>query len=246
MPNIIYDSNAVVEYLDKVKIATLPQIKTVLNNPTSMTLFRILKQFSYHSSCTHNGKFYTLSRIADFDVDGLWRYQSVLFSVHGTLIATVIMLIEKSKSGHSSKELNATLLTETRETLLKLSKRGEVIREKIDGVFIYFSRDNQKRRKQRLMRNEVGISAEGTNVLAHELKAAIVLFYSMLDEQQRRLYAGLESIRLGTGGDRVISRLLNIDSNTVARGRKALLDEDVVTKRTRKTGAGRPDSKKKP
>jgi hypothetical protein len=94
------------------------------------------------------------------------------------------------------------------------------------------------------MRNEVGISAEGTNLLAHELKAAIVLFYSLLDEQQRRLYAGLESIRFGTGGDRVISRLLNIDSNTVARGRKALLKEDVEIKGTRKAGGGRPSIKK--
>jgi hypothetical protein len=35
----------------------------------------------------------------------------------------------------------------------------------------------------------------------HELKAAIILFYSLLNEQQRRLYAGQESIRLGRGSD---------------------------------------------
>jgi hypothetical protein len=33
------------------------------------------------------------------------------------------------------------------------------------------------------------------------MKAAI-LFYSLLDEQQRRLYAGLESIKLGPAGVR--------------------------------------------
>jgi hypothetical protein len=31
------------------------------------------------------------------------------------------------------------------------------------------------------------------------LKAAILVFYSLLDEQQRRLFAGLESIKLGRG-----------------------------------------------
>ncbi len=244
MPNTIYHFRTVEKYLENVKIATLNQIKGVLNNPTTMTVFRILKHLCYHSSCTHNGKYYTLDKIADFNTDGLWMYQSVLFSMHGTLIETVLMLIEKSKSGRSSSELNTILFTETREALLKLIKREKVLREKIDGSYVYLSTDKQKHRKQLLMRNEVGISAEGTNVLAHELKAAIVLFYSILDEQQRRLYAGLESIRLGTGGDRVISRLLNIDSNTVARGRKALLDEEVVTKGTRKTGAGRPSIKK--
>jgi len=35
-----------------------------------------------------------------------------------------------------------------------------------------------------------------------EFRAARVLFYSLLDEQQRRLYAGLESRRWGHGGDR--------------------------------------------
>src|SRR6266481_970445 len=38
-----------------------------------------------------------------------------------------------------------------------------------------------------------------------ELKAAILLFYSLLDEQQRRLYAGLESFKLGHGGDRQLA-----------------------------------------
>ncbi len=32
-----------------------------------------------------------------------------------------------------------------------------------------------------------------------------MLFYSLLDEQQRRLFAGLESIKLGHGGDRILA-----------------------------------------
>jgi hypothetical protein len=44
----------------------------------------------------------------------------------------------------------------------------------------------------------------------NELKAAIVLFYSLLDEQQRRLYAGLESLRLGRGGDVQLGDFLGI------------------------------------
>ena len=34
-----------------------------------------------------------------------------------------------------------------------------------------------------------------------QLRAAIVLFASLLDERQRRLYAGLESLKCGWGGD---------------------------------------------
>jgi len=40
------------------------------------------------------------------------------------------------------------------------------------------------------------------DVSPEDVKAAILLFYSLLDEQQRRLYAALESLKLGRGGDR--------------------------------------------
>ena len=78
-----------------------------------------------------------------------------------------------------------------------------------------------------------------------ELKAAIVLFFSLLDEQQRRLYAGLESLKLGHGGDTKMSELLGLDVGTVARGRQQLLDHDVEVERARKAGAGRPRQEKK-
>ena len=49
-------------------------------------------------------------------------------------------------------------------------------------------------------------------MVSDELKAAIVLFSSMLDERQRRLYAGLESLKLGYGvGISGLPRLSDID-----------------------------------
>jgi len=59
------------------------------------------------------------------------------------------------------------------------------------------------------------------------------LFYSLLDEQQRRLFAGLESIKLGLGGDTILATFLNLDAHTVARGRQQLLDHDVARERSR-------------
>lgn len=244
MKSPTYNPNDIRIFIEKVKIATLAQLKEVLGSTITMTVFRALKRLSYHTSCSHNGKFYTLDTIADFNSDGLWNYHSVLFSNYGTLLNTVQALIEQSKSGRDRRDLNEMLATEVKETLLKLARKKRVFREKIGGCYVYFSIDKQKQRRQILMRTEVGVSAEGTKVLAHELKAAIVLFYSMLDEKQRRLYAGLESIRLGLGGDKKISQLLNIDSDTVSRGRKDLLSEDVVTRRIRKRGGGRPGIKK--
>jgi len=66
---------------------------------------------------------------------------------------------------------------------------------------------------------------------------------SLLDEQQRRLYAGLESLQLG--GDRQIAELLSLDPHTVAKGRRQLLAEDVETDRVRAVGGGRKPVEKK-
>jgi hypothetical protein len=76
------------------------------------------------------------------------------------------------------------------------------------------------------------------------MKAAILLFYSLLNEQQRRLYAGLESLKLGHGGDRKLAELLELDPHTVARGRQQLLALQVQVDRVRKTGGGRKPVKK--
>jgi hypothetical protein len=77
------------------------------------------------------------------------------------------------------------------------------------------------------------------------LQAAIVLFYGLLDEQQRRLYAGLESWEWGHGGDQRMARLFGLDVDTVARGRAELLRGEVLRERVRQVGGGRPRVEKK-
>ncbi len=88
------------------------------------------------------------------------------------------------------------------------------------------------------------IGSLSVDVITQELKAVIVLFYSMLNEQQRRLYAGLESIKIGHGGDKLIGKLLQINAETVSKGRQELIKEDFYREGTRKPGAGQAGDKK--
>jgi hypothetical protein len=90
------------------------------------------------------------------------------------------------------------------------------------------------------------VDASLLEVSEEELKASILLFYSLLDEQQRRLYVGLESLKLGRGGDRRLADFLELDPHTVARGRQQLLAQDVELDRARRTGGGRKPVEKKP
>jgi hypothetical protein len=54
-------------------------------------------------------------------------------------------------------------------------------------------------------------------------------------------------MKLGHGGDTVLGEFLGLDPHTIARGRRQLLEQDVVVGRTRQSGAGRkPVEKKRP
>ena len=64
--------------------------------------------------------------------------------------------------------------------------------------------------------------------------------------QKHTLYAGLESIKLGRGGDALLADFLALDAHTVARGRQQLLDHEVAPGgRTRRQGGGRLATEKK-
>jgi hypothetical protein len=127
-----------------------------------------------------------------------------------------------------------------------------VTRERVSGLYLYTATDRAIQRGQLLTRRTVEAvpsvaDASVLEVSEEELKASILLFYSLLGEQQRRLYAGLESLKLGRGGDRQLADFLELDPHTVARGRQQLLAQDVEVDRARRIGGGRkPVGKKRP
>ena len=82
-------------------------------------------------------------------------------------------------------------------------------------------------------------------ILMNELNAALIMFFSTLNEKQRRFYAGFESLKVGYGGDKQIAELLNIDRRTVAKGRIELLNDEVDLDTIREAGGVRKHIKKK-
>jgi hypothetical protein len=234
----------------KRKVATLDELKQALETTSTMTVFRCLKALGYRSSYSHRGKFYTLADTPQFDQDGLWWYQLAGFSQFGNLLDTTQEFVERSSAGFTAAELRSLLDVEVKQSLLQLVRQNRLRREKIGREFVYLTRAKQLRTKQIQQRKEyqaaweIGVSPlrEG---LSQELNAAIILFYSLLNEKQRRLYAGLESFKLGHGGDRRIADFLGLDVHTVARGRRELFCGDVQQEGVRKKGAGRKAVEKK-
>jgi hypothetical protein len=234
------------------KIATLPDLKRALGTDVNLTVFRKLKELDYLTSYSHRGCFYTLREIARFGADGLWSCEPAWFSRYGTLLATAEAFIRSSVAGYFAGELSAILHVGAQDVLRHLVQQKRIARELVSGLFLYTPIDPATRQRQCLTRRSnqsvpTVVDAARLEVSPDEMKAAIILFYSLLDEQQRRLYAGLESMKLGHGGDSVLAEFLDLDPHTIARGRQHLLDQDVEVGRTRQPGAGRkPVGKKRP
>jgi hypothetical protein len=247
----LYAADELKQLLHEQKVATLPELQSVLGAQGRMTVFRKLKSLSYLSSYSHAGKYYTLPDIARFNAQGLWFWKDVRFSKHRTLKRTLESWVAESPAGYFDLELEQHLHVAARGTLLKLVGEGRLEREKISGRYLYVAPDPMLRhaqmaaRRDQVFQSEPGYEPPGPEILHHEMKAAIVLFVSLLDEKQRRLYAGLESLKLGRGGDAKIAQLLGLNPHTIAKGREELLRRDVEIERIRKAGAGRPPLEKK-
>jgi hypothetical protein len=232
-------------------IATMDELKAALQTDVYLTVLRKLRQLGYITSYSHRGRYYSLEKLAKFDENGLWMFGPARFSRHGTLLDTTEAFVTLSDAGYYAAELEGLLGVSAKEALLGLFRKGRASREMFGGRYLYCSSDPEERKRQLALRRALlsepfqGRLPEGE--IHDDLKAMIILFFCLLDEQQRRLFAGLESLKWGHGGDRKVADLLGLDVSTVARGRHALLEEDVEVERIRKPGGGRkPVEKKRP
>jgi hypothetical protein len=247
-----FSSDTLRTFLHRRTVATMGELKQALGTAVDMTVLRKLQPLGYLSSYSQRGRFYTLRELAQFDACGLWQVGEARFSRFGSLLETAEHFVGHSTAGYCATELNGELGVETKEALLTLVQRERLAREEVHGRYVYCAREARVRRVQLQHRRE-GIDLPGLSVaqrampIDDEAKAAVLLFFATLNERQRRLYAGLESLRVGHGGDRRIAAVTGLDVHTVARGRQELVAHDIEPDRIRMAGAGRvPVEKKRP
>lgn len=237
--NIVhYPADKLVSLLNEQKIATMPQLKKALGTSVTYTVLRKLAPLGYHSSYSHCGIYYTLHSIAQFDELGLWSHRDIHFSRHGTLLKTAEVLVTDSPAGYQVPELEALVHVAAKDALRQLVQAGRLFRRDWEGRYLYCALDRTRRQEQWAAR-------QAQQRAGDDVQAAKALFYSLLDEQQRRLYAGLESLQRGHGGQQRVAQLYGLDADTVARGERELLGQQVLRGRVRRKGGGRPAVEKK-
>ena len=242
MRPVRYVLQPLLDLFHRLRAVTMPEMKAALGSAADVTVFRKLSTLSYQTSYSHRGGFYTLKSIPRFDRQGLWCCRGAWFSRHGTLLDTAAALVEAAPAGYRVSELQALLHVPLKDSLRPLVQADRLQRQDFQGLHLYLAQERTRGQEQWAARQVQGPSLDSR---PDEFRAARVLFYSLLDEQQRRLYAGLESVQQGHGGDRQLAEALGLEEETVARGRRELLAGEVQCSRVRRAGGGRPPAEKK-
>lgn len=139
----------VLKRFHRIKVLTIKQLVDLLKSSV-ITARRHLKKWEAYTSFNHNGRYYTLPRIPRFDHNGIWKYQTILFSKYGNLKQTIIELIRRSETGLSAREVAQMIEIPSNSSIFsQLSMVSGIRREKHQGHFVYFSDEQETYQKQK-------------------------------------------------------------------------------------------------
>lgn len=131
------------------KVLTIEQVVKLLKSSV-ITARRHLKKWRAYTSFNHNGRYYTLPETPQFDQNGIWEYQAILFSKYGNLKQTIIQLISQSNKGLSAKEIAQIVKIPSNSSVVsELRNVPGIRREKHQGRFVYFSGEHETYEKQK-------------------------------------------------------------------------------------------------
>jgi len=123
----------------RVKVLTIDELVDLLKSSV-ITARRRLKKWEALTSFNHNGRYYTLPKIPQFDNHGIWKYQTVLFSKYGNLKQTILELVRRSEVGLSAREVAQIVKIPSNSSIFsQLQRISGIKREKHQGHFVYFS-----------------------------------------------------------------------------------------------------------
>jgi hypothetical protein len=124
--------------LKRKKVFTLDQLVSQLR--CSIPTARLnLKRWGAYTSYNQNGRYYALPGVPRFDHNGLWCFEGICFSRNGNLKGTLVYLIQAAPAGLTGKEIGELVRLPPRSFLYHFRDVPGIKREKIAGVYVYFS-----------------------------------------------------------------------------------------------------------
>jgi len=137
------------------KVATMKALRHQFQI-SHMTVFRILKEYGYHTSYNHNAAYYALRDVPQFDHAGFWAYRDVRFSRHGALSDTIVALVENAVAGQTVRELEDRLQTKVANLVCRLVRDGRLTQRSLQGrLTVYLSIDPNRAGQQDQQRQQL-------------------------------------------------------------------------------------------
>ncbi len=125
----------------KTTMLDMAQVCMAVCTTSRTTGFRYLRELHHLTSYTHNGKYYTLSEMAQFDFNGFWYFENVGFSIYGTLVDIVHYAINQSEAGKSNSELERHCKVKVQAALRTLLNSKKIARVKLERKYLYVNVD---------------------------------------------------------------------------------------------------------
>lgn len=156
MERNVETNRSILEKLFRRKpVARIDTLRKVLGVRSRTTVFVVLKTAGYLTSYSHAGQYYTLRHIPTFDAQGLWFHGEVRFSKHGTLRATIVVLIKQAPAGYTHDELQALVGLRVHDTLRDLVEARQIARETVEARYVYLDVDPSTAKVQLAQRHEM-------------------------------------------------------------------------------------------
>ncbi len=172
------------QLLQSNTVLTLKQIRHDLSGRPRSSLFRDLQKVEILTSYSHAGQYHALQSAVTFNRDGLWFYDHIAFSRHGTLRNTLVQTISKSPAGMTHKELKILLRIQVQNTLTNLIKAKKLQRRSSPGqTFVYLSNERSKALEQWQKRQSLDDSAAGITLPLETVVIDILLEIIQGDER---------------------------------------------------------------
>ena len=153
MNKIVFIEN---QFNEKI-VVTLPELSRLLNL-SIRTIQRITRGWDTIRSYDHNGRYFSLERLAEFNSYGIWEYNDIHFSKFGNLKNTLIAIINNSIQGMDASQIRDVLGVDTRSFLYQYKDVSGIRREKLGSIYVYFSGDPGKFPEQ-LSRRKLNMEA---------------------------------------------------------------------------------------
>jgi len=160
------------QQLRKAKVFTIDTVTSLLKC-SIRTAWRRMHEWNACTSYNHNAKYHAFATVAQFDNNGIWRYNDICFSRYGNLTQTISRLVGESQEGIDAPKLCSILGVSAKSLYTHFRGIKEIVSQRIGRTLVFFSSQSDIRARQMAARSRLALATR--SVMPCSTDAVIIL-----------------------------------------------------------------------